>query len=248
MPLNLFNHREPHKITTQTSKPVKNANIATTIVASKKRLSTYDISKMVTFLNSKQIKLNVDEFVLAIDRDAGLIVDRNIDNFFKTHTDFTIILLELEKTHDLIQSPLNSEAVSMLMDLPTETIKNIDGELIGIITQIENALDYRINKDSQKLDFEFDYRVYPVIYNLITKRFNLSPENKIDISDKILWFVSGLQVAYLWSKIDGLKHDITANAFDISYQQIKTTNHINTKMEDIKRMFITQDICFTIND
>jgi hypothetical protein len=44
MPLNLFNHRKPHKITAQTSKPVKNADIATTIVAGKKRLSTYDIS------------------------------------------------------------------------------------------------------------------------------------------------------------------------------------------------------------
>ena len=248
MPLNLFNHRKPHKITAQTSKPVKNADIATTIVASKKRLSTYDVSKMITFLNSKQIKLNVDEFILAIDKDAGLIVDRDIDNFFKTHTDFTIILLELEKTHDLIQSPLNSEAVSMLIDLPPKTLKNIDGELVGIITQIENALDYRINKGSQKLDFEFDYRVYPAIYNLVTKQFNLSPENKIAISDKILWFVSGLQIVYLWSKIDGLKRGITANAFDTSYQQIKTANHLNSKMKDIKRMFITQDTCFTIKD
>lgn len=248
MPLNLFNHRKPHQITAQTSKPVKNANIATTIVADEKRLSTYDTSKMIAFLNSKQIKLNVDEFILAIDKDAGLVVDRDIDNFFKTHTDFTIILLELEKTHDLIQSPFNSEAVSMLTALPTETLKNIDGELIGIITQIENALDYRINKDSQKLDFEFDYRVYPTIYNLITKRFNLSPENNIAISDKILWFVSGLQIAYLWSNIAGLERNITANDSDSSYQQIKTANRLNNKMKNIKRMFITQDICFTIKD
>ena len=248
MPLNLFNHRTPHKITAQTSKPAKNADIATTIVTGKKLLSTYDISKMITFLNSKQIKLNVDEFILAIDKDAGLIVDRDIDNFFKTHTDFTIILLELEKTRDLIQSPLNSEAVSMLVDLPPKTLKNIDDELVGIITQIENALDYRINKDSQKLDFEFDYRVYPAIYNLITKQFSLSSENKIAISDKILWFVSCLQIAYLWSKINGLKRDIIANDSDTSYQQIKTANRLNNKMKDIKRMFITQDICFTIKD
>lgn len=248
MPLNLFNHRKPHQITAQTSKPVNNTDIATTIVASEKRLSTYDTSKMIAFLNSKQIKLNVDEFILAIDKDAGLVVDRDIDNFFKTHTDFTIILLELAKTHDLIQSPLNSEAVSMLTDLPPETLKNIDGELIGIITQIENALDYRINKDSQKLDFEFDYRVYPTIYNLITRRFSIPSENKIAISDKILWFVSGLQIAYLWLKINGLKRDTATTASDTSYQQIKTSNRLNSKMKDIKRMFITQDICFTIKD